>query len=154
MGLFRKKSLREKEREIRREEIYWNAEKSLLEREQKLRDEKREMRKPKKMSTTKLLVGFLFVNCTLVELFTGWATAQSLKISYMTGNPMDFSPLVTLIGAVVTEVMGFAIYAVKATKENTANGITYMMAQQSFNNNNDPIEEEPEEDNSSEEAQG
>jgi hypothetical protein len=154
MGLFRKKSLREKEREIRREEIYWNAEKSLLEREQKLRDEKREMRKPKKMSTTKLLVGFLFINCTLVELFTGWATAQSLKISYMTGNPMDFSPLVTLIGAVVTEVMGFAVYAVKATKENTANGITYMMAQQSFNNNNDPIEEEPEEDNSSEEAQG
>lgn len=153
MGLFRKKSLREKEHEIRREEIYWNAEKSLLEREQKLRDEKREMRKPKKMSTTKLLVGFLFINCTLVELFTGWATAQSLKISYMTGNPMDFSPLVTLIGAVVTEVMGFAVYAVKATKENTANGITYMMAQQSFNNN-DPIEEELEEDNSSEEAQG
>lgn len=154
MSLFRKKSLREKEHEIRREEIYWNAEKSLLEREQKLRDEKREMRKPKKMSTTKLLIGFLFINCTLVELFTGWATAQSLKISYMTGNPMDFSPLVTLIGAVVTEVMGFAVYAIKATKENTANGITYMMAQQSFNNNNDPIEEEPEEDNSSEEAQG
>lgn len=104
------------------------------------------------MSTTKLLVGFLFINCTFVELFTGWATAQSLKISYMTGNPMDFSPLVTLIGAVVTEVMGFAVYAVKATKENTANGITYMMAQQSFNN--DPIEEEQEEDNSTEEAQG
>ena len=152
MSLFRKKSLREKEHEIRREEIYWNAEKSLLEREQKLRDEKKEMRRPKKMSTTKLLVGFLFINCTLVELFTGWATAQSLKISYMTGNPMDFSPLVTLIGAVVTEVMGFAVYAIKATKENTANGITYMMAQQSFNN--DPIEEEPEEDNSTEEAQG
>ena len=150
MGLFRKKSLREQEHEIKREEIYWNAEKAILERKQKLREEKREMRKPKKMSTTKLLVGFLFVNCTLVELFTGWATAQSLKISYMTGNPMDFSPLVTLIGAVVTEVMGFAVYAVKATKENTANGITYMMAQQSLNNENNPIEE----DSSEEEAQG
>lgn len=152
MGLFRKKSLREQEHEIKREEIYWNAEKVILERKQKLREEKREMRKPKKMSTTKLLVGFLFVNCTLVELFTGWATAQSLKISYITGNPMDFSPLVTLIGAVVTEVMGFAVYAVKATKENTANGITYMMAQQSLNNNeNDPIEENTSEE---EEAQG
>ena len=151
MGLFRKKSLREQEHEIRREEIYWNAEKVILERKQKLREEKREMRKPKKMSTTKLLVGFLFVNCTIVELFTGWATAQSLKISYMTGNPMDFSPLVTLIGAVVTEVMGFAVYAIKATKENTANGITYMMAQQSLNNNeNDPTEE----NTSKEEAQG
>ena len=151
MGLFRKKSLREQEHEIEREEIYWNAEKVILERKQKLREEKREMRKPKKMSTTKLLVGFLFINCTIVEIFTGWATAQSLKISYMTGNPIDFSPLVTLIGAVVTEVMGFAVYAIKATKENTANGITYMMAQQSLNNNeNDPTEE----NTSKEEAQG
>lgn len=151
MGLFRKKSLREQEHEIKREEIYWNAEKVILERKQKLREEKREMRKPKKISTTKFLIGFLFINCTLVELFTGWATVQSLKISYATGNPMDFSPLVTLIGAVVTEVMGFAVYAVKATKENTANGITYMMAQQSLNNNeNNPVEE----DTSEEEAQG
>lgn len=151
MGLFRKKSLREQEHEIKREEIYWNAEKVILERKQKLREEKREMRKPKKMSTTKFLIGFLFINCTLVELFTGWATAQSLKISYTTGNPMDFSPLVTLIGAVVTEVMGFAVYAIKATKENTANGITYMMAQQSLNNNeSNPVEE----DTSEEKAQG
>lgn len=152
MGLFRKKSLREQEHEIKKEELYWNAEKVILERKQKLREEKREMRKPKKLPTTKLLIGFLFINCTLVELFTGWATAQSLKISYTTGNPMDFSPLVTLIGAVVTEVMGFAVYAVKATKENTANGITYMMAQQSLSNN----ESNPTEENTSdeEEAQG
>lgn len=151
MGFFRKKSLREQEHEIKREEIYWNAEKVILERKQKLREEKREMRKSKKISTTKFLIGFLFINCTLVELFTGWATAQSLKISYATGNPMDFSPLVTLIGAVVTEVMGFAVYAVKATKENTANGITYMMAQQSLNNNKSNSVEE---DTSKEEAQG
>lgn len=152
MGLFRKKSLREQEHEIKREEIYWNTEKVILERKQKLREEKREMRKPKKMSTTKFLIGFLFINCTLVELFTGWATAQSLKISYTTGNPMDFSPLVTLIGAVVTEVMGFAVYAVKATKENTANGITYMIAQQSLNNNKSNSVEENTSDE--EEAQG
>lgn len=151
MGFFRKKSLREQEHEIKREEIYWNAEKVILERKQKLREEKREMRKSKKISTTKFLIGFLFINCTLVELFTGWATTQSLKISYATGNPMDFSPLVTLIGAVVTEVMGFAVYAVKATKENTANGITYMMAQQSLNNNKSNSVEE---DTSEEEAQG
>ena len=53
MGLFRKKSLREQEHEIRREEIYWNAEKVILERKQKLREEKREMRKPKKMEKRK-----------------------------------------------------------------------------------------------------
>ena len=50
---------------------------------------------------------------------------------------MDFSPLVTLIGAVVSEVIGFAVYAIKATKENTANGITYMVAQQQYNNSED-----------------
>ena len=55
----------------------------------------------------------------------------------MTGNPIDFSPLVTLIGAVVSEVIGFAVYAIKATKENTANGITYMVAQQQYNNSED-----------------
>ena len=62
MGLFRKKSLREQEHEIKKEELYWNAEKAILERKQKLREEKREMRKPKKMSTTKVLIGFLFIN--------------------------------------------------------------------------------------------
>ncbi|MBP3801389.1 MAG: hypothetical protein J6I85_05160 [Clostridia bacterium] len=40
----------------------------------------------------------------------------------------DFSPLITLIGAVVGEVIGFAIYSIKAAKENTKNGITYELA--------------------------
>ena len=43
----------------------------------------------------------------------------------MTGNAIDFSPLVTLIGAVVGEVIGFAIYSLKSTKENTAGGVVY-----------------------------
>ena len=37
----------------------------------------------------------------------------------------DFTPLVTLIGAVVSEVIGFAIYAIKSAKENTEGGIIY-----------------------------
>lgn len=146
MSLFRKKTLREQEHEIKREEIYWNAEKSIIERKQKIRDEKKKLRFSKKIPTSKLLIGFLFVNCTIVEIFTGWVTVKSLNMSYMTGNPVDFSPLVTLVGAVVTEVMGFAVYAVKATKENTVNGITYMAAQQSFLNDNDPPVEEETED--------
>lgn len=148
MSLFRKKTLREQEHEIKREEIYWNAEKNIIERKQKIRDEKKKLRFSKKIPTSKLLIGFLFVNCTIVEIFTGWVTVKSLNMSFMTGNPVDFSPLVTLVGAVVTEVMGFAVYAVKATKENTVNGITYMAAQQSFLNDNDPpVEEETEDEN-------
>jgi len=38
---------------------------------------------------------------------------------------VDFTPIVTLIGAVVGEIIGFAIYAAKAAKENTVGGIVY-----------------------------
>jgi hypothetical protein len=37
----------------------------------------------------------------------------------------DLTPLVTLIGAVVSEVIGFAIYSIKAAKENTKGGLVY-----------------------------
>lgn len=43
----------------------------------------------------------------------------------MTATMPDFTPLVTLIGAVVSEVIGFAIYALKAMKENSKGGIVY-----------------------------
>ena len=45
----------------------------------------------------------------------------------------DFSPLVTLVGAAVSEVIGYAIYAVKSMKENTEGGIIYMQAQNELN---------------------
>lgn len=40
----------------------------------------------------------------------------------------DLTPLITLIGAVVSEVIGFAIYSIKAAKENTSGGIVYDLA--------------------------
>ena len=95
--LWNKKSLRMQERELEEEEAEWHKEKRILERTNKLKEEKRSFKKKKKITTTKLLVAFLFINCTLIELFTAWITAKSLQVSYMTGNPMDFSPLVTLI---------------------------------------------------------
>ena len=81
----------------------------------------------KKMSTSKLLILFLFINCTLIEIFTGWSTVAMLSIAATTGI-LDFSPLVTLIGAVVGEVIGYGIYSAKAAKENTAGGLTYDLA--------------------------
>jgi hypothetical protein len=45
----------------------------------------------------------------------------------------DFSPLITLIGAVVSEVIGFAIYSIKAAKENTKGGIVYESAMRELN---------------------
>ena len=79
----------------------------------------------KKVSTTKKIVLFLFINCTIIELFTGWVTIQSLMLAENYMMPVDFTPLVTLIGAVVSEVLGFAIYAVKSAKENSKGGIVY-----------------------------
>lgn len=88
-------------------------------------------KKLKKIPTTKKLMFFLFVNCTLIELFTGWVTIQNLILVREVGTALDFTPLVTLIGAVVGEVLSFAVYAVKSAKENTKGGIIYEAA---FNN--------------------
>ena len=50
------------------------------------------------------------------------------------GVALDFTPLTTLVGTVVAEVLGFAVYAAKAMKENTKGGIIY---DSTFSNNED-----------------
>lgn len=127
--LFRKKNLIEARIELEEEEKQWAQEKKLLDRVHILKSEREQYKeKKKKISTSKLLILFLFINCSLVELFTGWATIKMLDVAFSTGL-IDFTPLVALIGAVVGEVLGYAIYSLKAAKENTLNGITYMTAQ-------------------------
>lgn len=118
------------EREITIKEHRWQREKEVLERKYKLKQEKKEFKKRflPKISTSKLLIFFLFLNCTIVELFTGFVTLKSLDLTTLTMANPDFTPLVTLIGAVVSEVIGYAVYAVKSAKENTAGGITYETA--------------------------
>lgn len=116
-------------------EADWAKEKDIIERKNKIELEKKAI-KPKKITTTKLLLLFLFLNCTAIEIFTGWVTIQEIiiaKNSYTYSN-IDFSPLVTLIGAVVGEVIGFAVYALKSIKENTKNGIIYDTAMHKINN--------------------
>lgn len=118
------------EREITIKEHRWQREKEVLERKYKLKQEKKEFKKRflPKISTSKLLIFFLFLNCTIIELFTGFVTLKSLDLTTLTMANPDFTPLVTLIGAVVSEVVGYAVYALKSAKENTAGGITYEAA--------------------------
>lgn len=118
------------ERDITIKEHRWQREKEVLERKYKLRQEKREFKKQflPKISTSKLLILFLFINCTIIELFTGFVTLKSLDLTTLTMANPDFTPLVALIGAVVSEVVGYAVYALKSAKENTAGGITYEAA--------------------------
>ena len=129
------------EKALAREEKDWAKNKQLLKRKIKIEKDKAKLRKSlkdkSKLTTTKLLILFLFINCTVIELFTGWATIQSLQLALHTGFAPDFTPLVTLIGTVVGEVIGFAVYAVKSIKENTCGGIVYMTAQQNLTNNID-----------------
>lgn len=118
------------EREITIKEHRWQREKEILERKYKLKQEKKEFKKQllPKISTSKLLIFFLFINCTIIELFTGFVTLRSLDLATLTMMNPDFTPLVALIGAVVSEVVGYAVYALKSAKENTAGGITYEAA--------------------------
>lgn len=120
----------EKEREgILQEVQEWEKDKLYLEKKKQLKQDKRKFfSKIPKISTSKLLILFLFLNCTAIELFTAWITIKSIELVQITMMAPDFSPLITLIGAVVSEVIGFAIYSIKAAKENTKNGITYELA--------------------------
>lgn len=128
------------EKELIQEEKDWAKNKQLLKRKIKIEKDKAKLRNSlknkTKLTTTKLLILFLFINCTIIELFTGWATIQSIQVALQTGLAPDFTPLVTLIGAVVGEVIGFAVYAVKSTKENTVGGIVYDSA---LNNNDESV---------------
>lgn len=125
----------EKEREdILKEEEEWEQDKFYLEKQKKIKADKRSFfKRLPKLSTSKLLILFLFLNCSLIELFTGWVTIQSINLVQITMMAPDFSPLITLIGAVVGEVIGFAIYSIKAAKENTKDGIVYDIAMRELN---------------------
>lgn len=125
------------ERDITIKEHRWQREKEVLERKYKLKQEKREFKKQflPKISTSKLLIFFLFINCTIIELFTGFVTLKSLDLTTLTMANPDFTPLVALIGAVVSEVVGYAVYALKSAKENTAGGITYEAAMRQIDEN-------------------
>ena len=127
---FKKEELvAELEKRVEQEEKRWGLEKPLLEREQKVNSEKEEFAKKKnKLTTSKILIGFLFLNCTLIEIFTGWAMIKMLYIASIAGTSIDFTPLVALIGAVVGEVIGYGIYSLKSAKENSVGGLVFESA--------------------------
>jgi hypothetical protein len=109
--------------------------------DQKRRNEIRDIREsnrrePKfKIQTTKLIIIFIFLNCTVVEGYSMWVMYKL----------MDLSALYTLITAVVGETIAFAVYAAKSYKE------TYAEEQLKFEKDKlasqlAPVQEEPEPD--------
>lgn len=108
----------------------WEQDKPVLEADLKIDNERRKLRiqykgEAIKTTTSKMLIAFLFISCSAIEIFTGIVTIKSFTLAAQLGFSPDFTPLITLIGAVVSEVIGFAIYAIKSLKENTKGGIVY-----------------------------
>lgn len=94
-----------------------------IEQEKKeIKDEKTKIKFP---SWTKMLLVFLFINFTTLELFIGYVTIQTFALAFAVGLMPDFTPLVTLIGLVAGETISYGAYCAKSKAENTEGGITY-----------------------------
>ena len=73
-----------------------------------------------------------------MEIFIGWVTIKSFALADMIGMYPDFTPLITLIGAVIGETLSYGIYCVKSKAENTKDGIVYQsMINDFIKENND-----------------
>lgn len=84
--------------------------------------------KKQSLSTSKKLILFLFINCVIIEIFVAIVTINSMWLAPVIGVMPDYTPLIALIGAVVGEVIAYAVYAIKSAKENTAGGVVYETA--------------------------
>lgn len=114
----------------------WEKEKIILSKEQKLKEQKKGIKnkgkqQKKKLTTTKLLTFFLFINCTIIQLFTLYITWKQINIGY----GADLTPLQMLITTVVGQVIVFAVYSLKSLKENTKGGIIYQTALKNYSSN-------------------
>ena len=69
-------------------------------------------------STAKMAMAYIFVSCTVVQIY-------SMVAMWHFG---DLSALYSLIGATVGEVGAFCAYAAKSAKENSQGGIVHDMA--------------------------
>ncbi len=121
-------NLKERKDKIIQQYQNWAIEKEIIIQEQDLKEQKKKIKnrgkeQKKRLSMSKRLTLFLFINCTIIQLFTLFITYKSFEIGMG-----DLSALHLLITAVVTEVIAFAIYSIKSLKQNTAGGIVYETA--------------------------
>ena len=132
-------------KKIELKDYIWSQTKLLIDVNNTIDKEMYERKKTHKSikipSWSKLFLIFLFINFTALEVFTGWVTIYSFKLSLITGMSPDLTPLITLIGAVIGETISYGIYCAKSKAENTKDGIIFESAMQQVNQNI-PEEEE------------
>lgn len=118
-------------------EKIWAERKSLIERQNAIDAEQKELteahKKIKFPSWSKLLLIILFINFTILEIFVGWVTIHSFAVASIIGVMPDFTPLITLLGAVIGETISYGIYSAKSKAENTEGGIVYEQAKWEMN---------------------
>lgn len=122
------KNLNKRKNQLEKKQEYWQEEKPLILAEQDLEQDKKNTKNRKKvqkqaLTTTKFLMLFLFISCSIIQIFTLVVTIISIS-----AGVYDFTALQMLITAVVGEVVAFAVYSIKSLKENTKGGIVYETA--------------------------
>ena len=131
------KILTRKQKKMEKRMARWEIEKSLLQEKEKIKLEKAVISKKEektKLAFGKLLLIFLFINFTLLELFTCGITLYSFSLAFAIGLAPDFTPLITLLGSVIGETLSFGIYCAKSKAENTKGGIIYETALKKIEN--------------------
>lgn len=127
------------------QEKLWEQLKPALLRENKLKQEKKEIQIERNKivlpAWSKMLLLLLFFNFTILEIFIGWVTVQSFTLAFATGGSPDFTPLITLISAVIGETISYGIYSAKSKAENVAGGIVFETTMQKLKNETEESEE-------------
>lgn len=142
------RKLRKNKENIDFQEKLWLQLKPIKLRENKIEEEKKKIQNEKNRIKlppwSKMLLVFLFINFTLLEVFIGWVTFQSFSLAFATGMNPDLTPLVTLIGAVIGQTISYWTYCNKSKSENTEGGIVFQSMMNNFqlatkeeNENND-----------------
>ena len=141
MTLFEKikvKGLKSYQRNTYVNKKLWEAKKPYIQINNDIKQQEKDMKEAApRISWSKLLLVFLFINFTILEFFIGWVTVKCLALAIALGSAPDFTPLVTLVGAVMGQTISYGIYAAKSKAENTVGGITYDMARWEYESNNE-----------------
>ena len=123
------KKLHKEREQTKFDKALWDARKPLIQIQNQIEEEKKELTiermRTKLPSCSKIFAIFLFINFTLLEIFTGWVTIKSFSLASTMGISPDFTPLITLIGAVIGQTFSYWIYSSKSKAENTQGGIVY-----------------------------
>ena len=101
--MFRAKTAADFERELQAVK----KEKELFDKRSEIDAVKKTMRRWKPPTTTKIIVALIFINCTVVEIY-------SMAVMWFLQN---LDALYALISAVIGESISFAVYAAKAYNE-------------------------------------